>query len=313
MKRIYPKLATLMPSLLVLLLLAILSVSNILPVWHFVRGAIAAMVGAICSHPLDLIKVRLQLQEGSTLGAREMAMQIFRQAGIHGFYSGIKAAVLRQFVYSGVRFAMYDILVARGVSRIVAAVIAGGIGALVGCPTDVALVRAQASGSSGNVFQCLWYIASNEGMQGLYAGISACCARAVVVTIGQMATYDWIVDGLSQFLVSPILEISSSVSAGFAAAALSNPVDVIKTRMQTQDSSDHKYNGFRHCVFRIIQTEGPCAFMKGMLPTCIRMVPYVTSMMTMNAFLKHFDLYTLIPESQDVGPQLPLVLRQRVR
>ena len=43
------------------------------PLWKgFVQGAVGAMVGASASHPLDLIKVRMQIQgEGAAVAASE--------------------------------------------------------------------------------------------------------------------------------------------------------------------------------------------------------------------------------------------------
>ena len=90
----------------------------------FVQGAIGAMTGAAVSHPLDLIKVRLQIQGegvlaaaakggGERLGTLGMGVAIFRESGAGGLFRGLSASLFRQFFYSGVRFGVYVVQLVR--------------------------------------------------------------------------------------------------------------------------------------------------------------------------------------------------------
>ena len=94
----------------------------------FAVGGSGSMIGAASAHPFDLIKVRLQVQgevgaatkatRGSrpapkVLGIVTMAKHIWGTDGVKGFFSGVSASAMRQIVYSGVRFAAYDVLKAR--------------------------------------------------------------------------------------------------------------------------------------------------------------------------------------------------------
>lgn len=80
----------------------------------FIQGGLAAMAGAGASHPLDVIKVRLQIQGegGSSVGKRmgpwSMGIHIVRTDGPGGLFRGLTASLLRQAVYSSVRFGVYD-------------------------------------------------------------------------------------------------------------------------------------------------------------------------------------------------------------
>lgn len=63
------------------------------------------MAGGAASHPLDVIKVRLQVQgEGVQTGPRlnplQMGRSIFVTDGITGLFRGLTASLLRQGVYS---------------------------------------------------------------------------------------------------------------------------------------------------------------------------------------------------------------------
>lgn len=55
-------------------------------------------------------------------------------------------------------------------------------------------------------------------------------------------------------------------SAGIFAAALTNPLDVIKTRLQIQSDLGVYYKGMFDATKTIYKTEGLYAFSRGMVP-----------------------------------------------
>ena len=80
----------------------------------------AAVVGATSlTHPIDLIKVRLQLQHGAatkrTATTRGMnsrglfatASHVMRSQGVLGMWAGATPALLRSAVYGGIRLGLY--------------------------------------------------------------------------------------------------------------------------------------------------------------------------------------------------------------
>ena len=77
----------------------------------FIQGSVGAMVGSSFAHPLDLIKVRLQLQgEGVKQGMFATGSRVLREEGALALLKGIDAGAARQLVYSGTRFGMYGVL-----------------------------------------------------------------------------------------------------------------------------------------------------------------------------------------------------------
>ncbi|KAK1631457.1 hypothetical protein QYE76_005772 [Lolium multiflorum] len=150
----------------------------------FVEGGAASVVAGCSTHPLDLIKVRMQLhgelpppapamrfalvfpfpQHHHLLqppprkpGPIAMGAQILRAEGPTGLLSGVSATVLRQAVYSSTSMGLYDTIKRRweresGGSplplhrKLAAGLVAGGVGSTVGNPADVAMVRMQADG-----------------------------------------------------------------------------------------------------------------------------------------------------------------------
>lgn len=236
----------------------------------FVEGGIASIVAGCSTHPLDLIKVRMQLQ-GEALspavsslrpavalqGASGLATihhhqpslplprrpgpiavgaQILRAEGPAGLFSGVSATVLRQTLYSTTRMGLYDMLKKRWSAsgdggslplhrKIAAGLIAGGIGAAVGNPADVAMVRMQADGR---------------------------------LPPAERRNY-------------------RSFAAGLVAAVASNPVDVVKTRvmnMKVEKGAAPPYAGALDCALKTVKAEGPMALYKGFVPTVSRQGPF---------------------------------------
>ncbi|CAO2169424.1 unnamed protein product [Urochloa humidicola] len=305
----------------------------------FVEGGIASIVAGCSTHPLDLIKVRMQLQGeaaaaaappppqpalrpaltfpagGNTTvtlpqdipaaaaprkpGPVAVGAQILRSEGAVGLFSGVSATMLRQTLYSTTRMGLYDILKTRWTQenggvlplhrKIAAGLIAGGIGAAVGNPADVAMVRMQADGrlpladrrNYRSVGDAIGRMVRDEGVRSLWRGSSLTVNRAMIVTASQLATYDQAkeailarwgpgADGLGT-------HVTASFAAGIVAAAGSNPVDVIKTRMMNMKvapGAPPPYAGALDCALTTVRSEGPMALYKGFIPTVMRQGPF---------------------------------------
>lgn len=61
--------------------------------------------------------------------------------------------------------------------------------------------------------------------------------------------------------------------AGVLAWGLGTPMDVIKSRMQVDESDQHKYRGLVHCVRESVRKEGAKVLFKGLGLNCIRAFP----------------------------------------
>lgn len=145
------------------------------------EGGLASIIAGFSTHPLDLIKVRMQLQgEEASLAVAQYAMsngtttnatvvsrpgpfrvglEVARSEGIRALYAGVSATLLRQVLYSSTRMGLYEYLKhhwqdetsheGTGLSlykKITAALVSGATGAMVGKSADLATVRMQADG-----------------------------------------------------------------------------------------------------------------------------------------------------------------------
>ncbi|KAL9245605.1 hypothetical protein vseg_019234 [Gypsophila vaccaria] len=286
----------------------------------FVEGGIASIIAGCSTHPLDLLKVRMQLQGESSpaaaatsvrpalafqsaqhsihlpppkAGLVSVGIEIVKQEGVTALYSGVSATVLRQTLYSTTRMGLYDILKTKWtdpssgnmplVKKITAGLIAGGIGAAVGNPADVAMVRMQADGrlpvdqrrNYKSVGDAIKTMVRTEGLTSLWRGSSLTVNRAMLVTASQLASYDEIKETLLENGVMKDglgTHVTASFAAGFVAAVASNPVDVIKTRVMNMKKG--AYSGALDCFLKTVKAEGPMALYKGFIPTIARQGPF---------------------------------------
>lgn len=287
----------------------------------FVEGGIASIVAGCSTHPLDLIKVRMQLQGESNVqslrpalafqpgatssihvpprvGPITVGVRIVQQEGVAALFSGVSATMLRQTLYSTTRMGLYDILKQKWTKpetkgmplsrKITAGLISGGIGAVVGNPADLSMVRMQADGrlppsqrrNYKSVVDAISCMVKQEGVTSLWRGSSLTVYRAMLVTASQLASYDQFKE---MILENGVMRdglgthVTASFGAGFVAAVASNPVDVIKTRvmnMKVEAGKEPPYKGAMDCAVKTIKAEGPMALYKGFIPTISRQGPF---------------------------------------
>lgn len=183
--------------------------------------------------------------------------------------------------------------------KVVSGIVAGAIGAAVGNPADVAMVRMQADGrlpieqrrNYKNVVDGLVRIGREEGIAALWNGVVPTVARAMVVTASQFAAYDQIKEsllGTGYFSDNPVTHFTSGFLAGFVASCTSNPVDVIKTRIMNMNPG--QYSGPIDCTVKTVQAEGVLALYKGFVPTFVRQAPFViVTFVTLEQIKKFFQ------------------------
>ncbi|PPJ53652.1 hypothetical protein CBER1_00881 [Cercospora berteroae] len=262
------------------------------PLWF---GGSASCCAAIVTHPLDLLKVRLQMQshEGPRKGMVGMFTHVVKSEGATGLYRGLSAALLRQITYSTTRFGVYEELKQTfddGVSKpsitslIAMSSASGFLGGIAGTPADILNVRMQNDAALPpeqrrnykHAIDGLVRMVREEGIGSLVRGVWPNSARAVLMTASQLASYDVF---KSQILERTSLRdgltvhFTASLMAGFVATTVCSPVDVIKTRVM----SAHTKESIWSLVTRITANEGMMWAFKGWVPSFIRLGPHTVA------------------------------------
>jgi hypothetical protein len=229
-----------------------------------------------------------------------VARNIVTQGGFLDLYQGISAAYLRQIVYGTARLGFFytfeDALKRRArknnrditfAERGLAGLFAGGLGALVGNPTEVALIRMQSDGAKPlheranyrSVFNALTRITKTEGIRALWSGTPPTVVRACSTNFGQLTFFSESKHQLSvRTSLSPQTQsLLASAIAGSFAAILSLPFDFVKTRLQWQGKQSHGstlYKGTLDCFVKVARTEGLATFYRGFVPYYFRIAPH---------------------------------------
>lgn len=233
----------------------------------FINGGLSGMAATTIIQPIDMIKVRIQLAgEGSGAAAAgslkvsplAITRQIITSGNVLDLYSGLSAGLLRQAVYTTARMGFFGTFmnhfnhkakregreVAFG-ERAVASLSAGGLGAILGNPADLALIRMQSDGLRPaaqrahytGVVNALSRISKAEGPIALWNGCLPTVVRAMALNFGQLAFFSEAKAQLKRFdgtLSKGQQSLAASAVAGFFASFFSLPFDFVKTRLQKQ-------------------------------------------------------------------------------
>ncbi|KAL7624021.1 Mitochondrial dicarboxylate transporter [Parahypoxylon ruwenzoriense] len=258
------------------------------PFWF---GGTASSFAACVTHPLDLVKVRLQLHSGDA--PKNMSgtfMHIIRTEGPLGLYSGLTASLLRQMTYSTVRFGVYEELKSRftheGATKpslpllIGLSTFSGFLGGISGNAADVTNVRMQQDSTLPAArrrhykhgIDGMFRMLREEGLKSWFRGVWPNSTRAALMNASQLASYDTFKTWLMTY--TPLgdtvtTHFASSLFAGFIATTVCSPVDVIKSRVM----SAHDEQGLLHLLRTIYAKEGATWMFKGWVPAFLRLGP----------------------------------------
>lgn len=290
-----------------------------LPTWtKFAIGAYGGATGWLPIHPMDVLKVRAQINTGKAVNPWSVLKGIVKQEGVIGLYAGMSAAMTRQFTYGTTRLGLYDIFRERVVApgetpnvfqKLACGLSAGGIAAALCCPVEVALVRMQADGAKPvaerrnykHVFDAWGRVVREEGLSKLWTGLGPTVVRGMVVSMTQLATYDQAKEVVTWMGVpSGVFQhFSASLISGLIYCWASLPLDVCKSRMQNMRPDANgvmPYSGITHALTVIPRNEGIMALWKGFLPYYARGGGHTIFMfLALEQYRKLFKNYYEVP------------------
>lgn len=266
----------------------------------FVNSGLSGCIALSFIHPVDLVKVRLQLGQGS---APEIVRNIIRKEGLKGMYNGWSAQMARQITYGTTRLGLFQFMRDKYSPRDAngkllplpfyqkagLGLTAGSVAAVVGNPTEVALIRMQGDKmlaaeerrNYSNVLQAIYRIGRTEGVSTLWTGCGPTVLRAAAINASSLAIYDQtkeIVDSYLGTSQGKIAVCSGALTSGVAAAASSMPFDFVKTKIQQQRpraDGTMQYSSMLDCAGQTLKSRGPTGFYVGFPVYCMRICPAV--------------------------------------
>lgn len=237
------------------------------------------------TQPFDLAKVRLQLQNTvhpsgvPSRGIWTTMTGVVREEGFWALFSGVGPAALRQVIYGGICTGFYKPL--RNFlyphtrnedltffNRLSVSLITGISGQTCALPLDLIKIRMQADGRLKMMGQKPRYksatdafvkIVREEGVKAFFTGVSPTLIRAGLLTVGGIACYDSSKEFIMRHFHTSddtawgrVVNCTlASIYSGFVSTCMSNPFDVVKTRMMEQHQGRHLYKSSFDCLIKV--------------------------------------------------------------
>mmetsp|Transcript_4410 Transcript_4410/g.8474 ORF Transcript_4410/g.8474 Transcript_4410/m.8474 type:complete len:278 (+) Transcript_4410:28-861(+) len=247
-------------------------------------GGTSCAIATVVTNPVDLIKVRMQVAQGTgkSRGMFATSVGFVRSKGLLSLWNGLGPSLVRAYVYTGSRLGFYgpwkkawgcDEHPTSAARKIAAGISSGGIAAAIANPTEVAKVRMQADGARyGGMFQAFRSLVTTGGA---FDGIAPHVLRGAAVTASQIGTYDIVkteVRSRTGWKGVP-LEFGCALVAGAVTTTCSSPFDVVKTRVMNSGGS------ISSSVRGVFADYGALGFFRGWLPNYSRLGPHTTIIM----------------------------------
>lgn len=232
-----------------------------------IAGGAAGLISRFCTAPLDVLKIRLQLQTGppgrqgfggngsgsTRSGTVNTFKQILHDEGVTAFWKGNVPAELLYVAYGAVQFSTYRMTnnllqsfsLPNSLDTFVSGASAGTVATSLTYPLDLLRTRFAAQGRDRvyiNMRSSILDIARTEGFKGFFQGLSP--------AVGQVIPYMGLFFSIYEILRPPLAEVSLPFGSGDACAGILSgicaklgvfPLDLIRKRLQVQGPMRTRY------------------------------------------------------------------------
>ncbi|CAO2181636.1 unnamed protein product [Urochloa humidicola] len=216
------------------------------------RAAIGACAGAAAGAftyaallPLDAVKTRLQASAAPSATSWQVFLDILRADGPLGLYRGLSAVILGSASSSAIYFGTCELaksLLRPHLPPFLVPPLAGASGnvssSAIMVPKELITQRLQSGAAKGRSWQVLLSIIQNDGFFGLYAGYAATLLRNLPAGVLSYSSFEYLkaftLKQGNKEKLTPGESVLCGALAGAISAALTSPLDVVKTRLMTR-------------------------------------------------------------------------------
>ena len=258
------------------------------PAINLMAGGTAGLFEALCCHPLDTIKVRMQIyrrvagiEHVKPPGFIKTGRTIYQKEGFLALYKGLGAVVIGIIPKMAIRFSSYEFyrtLLVNKESGIVSTgnTFVAGVGAgiteavLVVNPMEVVKIRLQAQHLTpsepnagpkyNNAIHAAYTIVKEEGVSALYRGVSLTAARQATNQGANFTVYSKLKEFLQNYHQMDVLPSWETSCIGLISGAISL----------------EKQSGMKKIITigaQLLKEEGFRALYKGITPRVMRVAP----------------------------------------
>ncbi|GBG26970.1 Mitochondrial folate transporter/carrier [Hondaea fermentalgiana] len=271
----------------------------------FASGLFAGFTTTVALHPLDLIKTRFQVDEGTIkhgslldrfrarLDGASRAVEstiltsrkIHREGGLRGLYRGLVPAVVGSSASWGIYFFLYEKLKSTASASLEngerlsawqylgTSAAAGAMTTLCTNPVWLVKTRLELQTPGNEPYRGFTHafttILREEGLAGLYRGI---VPALILVSNGgfQFMVYEELKHSLGDRTLTAVDYMLLGALSKSVASTITYPYQVVKSRMQQHRST---YTSTLGTFSRIIESQGVFGLYRGMVPNLLRVMP----------------------------------------
>ncbi|KAF8527332.1 mitochondrial carrier domain-containing protein [Gautieria morchelliformis] len=235
-----------------------------------IAGGAAGTAVDLLFFPIDTVKTRLQSSQG-----------FVRAGGFRGVYQGVGSVVVGSAPGAAVFFAVYDTLKQHlplpahlaPVTHVISASVAEVAACVIRVPTEVIKTRSQTSTYGKGAMSSLTAARRTleaDGLRGFYRGFGITVAREIPFTSIQFPLYELLKMQLARYLHRKTLyaheaAVCGSIAGGVA-AAVTTPLDVLKTRVMLDLRTGAAASNFMSQFAEIRRKEGLKPLFAGAVP-----------------------------------------------
>ena len=257
-------------------------------------GTVGGIAQVLTGQPFDTVKVRLQLAaDGTYTGAGDVVKKIISKEGLKGFYKGtltplvgVGACVSVQFSVNEAMKRYYDQKNQGGEMLLGQYFICGGTAGFANgfmtSPIEHIRIRLQTQTGETNAFNgpidCAKKLYQAAGIAGIYKGLVPTLFRESVGLGIYFATYEALVardikQGTQRKEIPAWRLCLFGGLSGYTLWTGIYPVDVIKSKLQTDSITSPKYKSVVDVIRDVWKVNGLKGFYKGFTPTILRAAP----------------------------------------
>lgn len=257
--------------------------------------------------PLDVIKIRLQLQVHSLsdplsargIGTLGTLKQILREEGLTALWKGNIPAEAMYLAYGSVQFSAYTYIshmltattlpyvLPDTANSFISGAAAGACATTITYPLDLLRTRFAAQGTDrvySSILSSIRHIAENEGPKGFFRGLGAGVSQIIPYMGLFFASYEGLKPALANSAI-PMPFGTSDAAAGIMASILSKtavyPLDTTRKRLQVQGPMRLRYvhrnipiyNGVLGTLSAIFKKEGMKGWYRGLTVSLLKAAP----------------------------------------
>jgi len=256
---------------------------------RFLFNASACAAATFVTHPIELVKTRMQLQGELTTNYTKTyskniasARLVVKIDGFRGLYGGLSTGIAYQMLMNGTRLTLFDKLKENGVPILLASMVSGGFAGALSSPLYMLKTKRQALSKISVGCQhtdtrtpILNYF-NNEyrigGLRRVFHGMTGQILRVTAGGGAQLTSFETTKNYLSPYLIQfPWFANTAcaAIVASFFCAVVVSPFDVVATRVFNQPldpltSRGVIYSGPVDALIKIWRAEGSSAYLKGL-------------------------------------------------